>query len=491
MSGFLSPYRVLDLSDERGLRAGHMQAQLGADVVQLEPLSGSTARAMVPLADDAPTGDNSFYWSAWASGKRSLACDLLSSAGRALMQRLLVHADFLIESANPAQRQAWGILPEQVRGAHPALIHVSISAFGINGPKGDYAASDLTVWAAGGPLLPSRDGTRPPLRMSVPQSWQNAAADAACGAVIAHFARLQTGRGQHVDLSAQQSAALCTLSVSLAAQFGHANFAISGSAVAEKNVPGAKKELDLSGSGARTRRSKWQVKDGLVEMHIGIGPAGGRFANNLFRWLSSENACDKDIAAWDWTTLPQRLQSDELTDADLERARTQVARFFTGFTKEELLTKALEYRLLCAPIVTTQGLLNSRHLAERQFFQTVTEASGAALHAWWPVRPRRPGWGKVRLSRSRTRSCPARVTWSRVCALACFVTACIQRRQRLHRPSGRRHDPTLLERCSGWRGAGATGFPAVGVPAGGGRRCQPRLQRHPPQCRPCPRHGRT
>jgi crotonobetainyl-CoA:carnitine CoA-transferase CaiB-like acyl-CoA transferase len=380
MSGFLSPYRVLDLSDERGLLAGHMLAQLGADVIQVEPPRGSPARAVGPFADDAPQGENSLYWSAYAAGKRGLACDLDSEQGRALLRSLIERADFLIESADAQQRSARGNTPAQTLAINPALIHVSISAFGSDGPKADYAATDLTLWAAGGPLLPSRDGARPPLRMSAPQSWLNAAADAAGGALIAHFARLQSGRGQHVDVSAQQSAALCTLAVSLAAPVGHPDFAIPGSAAAEKNEEKEKKkkkELDLSGSGSRTRRSKWQVKDGLVEMHIGIGPAGGRFANNLFKWLASENACDADIASWDFIALPQRLLSDEITEEDMERARTNVADFFARFTKEELLEKAMEKRFLCAPIATTQDLLDSRQLHARNYFETVTEASGA------------------------------------------------------------------------------------------------------------------
>jgi transcriptional regulator of met regulon len=180
-----------------------------------------------------------------------------------------------------------------------------------------------------------------------------------------------------VDVSAQQSAALCTLAVSLAAQYGHANFSIPGTAAAEKKTPGAKKDLDLSGSGSRTRRSKWQVRDGLVEMHIDMGPAGGRFSNNQFRWMASEGGCDADIAGWDWVSVPQRILKDELSDDDLERARTQVGLFLARFTKEELLEKAIEHRLLCAPIATTQDLLDSRQLGARQFFQTVQEASGA------------------------------------------------------------------------------------------------------------------
>ena len=66
LSGLLSPYRVVDLSDERSLLAGQMLGRLGADVVQVEPLGGDTARACAPFDPALPDGDNSFYWSAWA-----------------------------------------------------------------------------------------------------------------------------------------------------------------------------------------------------------------------------------------------------------------------------------------------------------------------------------------------------------------------------------------------------------------------------------------
>lgn len=386
MAGFLSPYRVLDLTDERGLLAGHMFAQLGADVIHIEPLDGSSARAVGPFSDD-DRGARSFYWSAYASGKKGLACDLASEAGRELLQRLIQSADFLIESADAQQRAAWKITPTETAALNPALIHVSITAFGSHGPKADYAASDITIWAASGALLPSRDATtdvaRAPLRISAPQSWLSAAADAAGGALIAHFARLQSGRGQHVDVSAQQSAALCTMSASLAALVGHPNYTMSAAAAPIKKEgikkEGEKKELDLSGSGARTRRSKWQVKDGLVEMHLSIGPAAGRFTNNFFKWLASENACDADIATWDFVTLPQRMLDNEITEEDMERARGNVAQFFANFTKEELLEQAMKRRFLCAPIATTQDLLDSRQLAARQFYETVTEDSGATV----------------------------------------------------------------------------------------------------------------
>lgn len=370
-AGFLSPYRVLDLTDQRGLLAGRMLAQLGADVIQIEPPAGSPARAVGPFDDAAAPESRSLHWAAYAACKRGISCDLDKPQGRALFLRLLEKADFVIESETPGAMAARGLDHAQLRAVNPAIVHVSITPFGSTGLKAGWAASDLVLWAAGGPLLQTQEGDRPPLRISVAQAWLHAAADAAGGALVAHFARVRSGAGQHVDISVQQSVAQATLSSILSAAVGHENFTLR---VQPKNSSG--KTLDLSGSGARTRRSKWQVRDGLVEMHLAMGPAAGRFTNNFFAWMRDEGGCDDALAAWDWVTLPARIEADEITEQDLEDVRIRVGGFLANYTKAELAEAAMRRKMLLAPVATTEDLLNSPHHRERGFFQQVTDASG-------------------------------------------------------------------------------------------------------------------
>lgn len=373
-AGFLSPYRVLDLTDHRGLLAGRMLAQLGADVLQVEPPAGSPARGLAPLDAGAPAGQQSLYWAAYAAGKRGITCDLDSPRGQELFLRLAAKADFLIESERPGAMAARGLDHERLLAANPALIHVSITPFGSSGPKAQWADSELVLWAAGGPLLQAQDGDRPPLRISVPQAYLHAAGDAAGGALVAHFARLRSGRGQHVDISVQQSVAQATLSSILAAAVGHENFTLRPEPRSR-----TRKTLDLSGSGARTRRSKWPVRDGLVEMHLAMGPAAGRFTNNLFAWIHDEGGCDAALAAWDWVTLPARIEADEITEEDLERVRDLVGAFLAPRSKAELAEIAMRRKLLLAPVATTEDLAGSPHHAERGFFQTVEDAAGREM----------------------------------------------------------------------------------------------------------------
>ncbi|MES2258476.1 MAG: CoA transferase [Pseudomonadota bacterium] len=366
-NGWLAPYRVIDLSDERGLLAGHMLAQLGADVIQVEPPAGSRARQAAPFASIGGGAPQSMYWAAYAAGKRGATCDLQQPAGRELLHQLLTKADFLIESAEPGEMARLGLDHATLAERHPHLVHVSITAFGSDGPKANYHATDLTLWAAGGPLLPNRDANGTPLRLSVPQAWLHGAADGACGALIAHFARLASGRGQHVDISVQQSVAQATLSTILSAAVGHENHSVGGTPAG----PQAKKQLDLSGSGARTRRSKWKLADGLLEMHLAMGPAAGRYTNALFAWMLEEGACDTTTAAWDWVNIPKLIESGAVTDADMEAARAEVEQFLSTRSKAEMMENAVRRKLLMAPIAMMADLAISPHYAERGFFQQV------------------------------------------------------------------------------------------------------------------------
>jgi crotonobetainyl-CoA:carnitine CoA-transferase CaiB-like acyl-CoA transferase len=244
---------------------------------------------------------------------------------------------------------------------------VSITPFGSEGPKAHYADSELVVWASAGPLYPNRDQNGIPTRISVPQAYLHGAADAAGGALLALFARHSSGKGQHVEVSSQRSASLATLSVTLAAAVGHDNYQFPADAQSKK------KSLDLSGSGARTRRSKWQVLDGILELHLGLGPASGGSANKLFAWMREEGALPEEFADWDWITLPARLQSDEISDEQLDAARAAVGRFLSGYSKAQLLEVGMKRGILMAPAMTVEDLTRSEHLRSRGFFDVVLE----------------------------------------------------------------------------------------------------------------------
>lgn len=358
--GFLSPYRVLDLTDHRGLLAGRMLGQLGAEVVQVEPPGGSTARRVGPFTDDAAP-DNSLYWSAYASAKRGVTCDVDTTEGRDLLLQMAAKADFLLESATPGVMARRGLAWEDLRAVNPRLIHVSITPFGSTGPKAEWADSEIVLWAAGGALFPARDGDSPPLRISAPQAWLHAAADGAGGAMVAHFARLQTGRGQHVDISAQSSVAECTLSVVLAHPVGD---------------PRASPPPAGAPQPPRPARTSWETLDGKVEMALGVGAIGGGSTNALFAWMRAEGESDPRYDDWDWLQVLAKFQAGDIALEDLDGARVAIGRFFARRTTAELVRQALDRRILLTQIQTAATLLESEHFRGRGLFATVREQTG-------------------------------------------------------------------------------------------------------------------
>jgi crotonobetainyl-CoA:carnitine CoA-transferase CaiB-like acyl-CoA transferase len=369
-SGYLGPYRVLDLTDERGLLAGRLLADLGAEVIQVEPVSGSSARALSPRNS---AGD-SLVWEAYARNKKGVTCALDTAAGRHLFLRLVAVSDFVIDSAEPGRLEELGLSFERLAEVNPRVIQVSIHGFGAAGPKSGWAVSDLVLWAAGGALFPHRQLDRPPVRPSAPQAFLLASCDAACAALIAHFAREGSGAGTHVEVVAQQSVALTTLGRSLAYAVGD-----------EQDVPEAPVRpagtvvIDTSLSGCARGRSNWPVADGFMELHLAIGPAGGPWTNRFVRWLADQGAIDQDIAEMDWSTLPERLLSGEIDETFLERARAAVGAYLARHTKRQILDAALARRFIAAPILTTKDLAESPQLRDRDFWFEVTASSGKSL----------------------------------------------------------------------------------------------------------------
>src|SRR6516162_8183075 len=97
----LSPYRVLDLTTERGFLCGQILGDLGADVIKIEPPGGSSARQLAPFFEDRADPNRSIYWWAYNRNKRSITLNLETDQGRALFHRLVAGARFLIESYDP------------------------------------------------------------------------------------------------------------------------------------------------------------------------------------------------------------------------------------------------------------------------------------------------------------------------------------------------------------------------------------------------------
>src|SRR5262249_16218308 len=157
---------------------------------------GSSARRFGPFYEDREEPERSLFWWAFNRNKRGVTLDLEREEGKAIFRDLVRRADFLVESSGPAAPPNLGLRSHALAALNPKLIHVAISAFGEDGPKAGYAAADVILMAAGGPLLLTGDDDRASVRLSaVPQAYLHAAADAAVGALVAHHERVRSGLG--------------------------------------------------------------------------------------------------------------------------------------------------------------------------------------------------------------------------------------------------------------------------------------------------------
>ncbi|MEW6269907.1 MAG: CoA transferase, partial [Thermodesulfobacteriota bacterium] len=201
----LDGYRVLDLTDEKGFLCGRILAELGADVIKVEPPGGDPVRHRPPwiAAGDVPEPERSIPWLAYNASKRGVTLDVTSPAGRELLDRLCAGADALIESYDADALAAARVDYATLSAAHPRLVVCSISPFGRSGPYAGWRGSDLTVTAMGGNMALTGDPDRAPLRCTMPASYYHGGAEAAAGLLVALYARQALGRGQHVDVSLQ------------------------------------------------------------------------------------------------------------------------------------------------------------------------------------------------------------------------------------------------------------------------------------------------
>ena len=352
----LSPYRVLDLTSARAQLCGQMLGDLGADVVQIEPPGGSPVRRQGPFVDDVPHPDRSLAWWAVSRNKRGITLDLDTGRGQEILRGLAARADFLIESETPGVQAGRGLDYATLAALNPKLVYVSITPFGQDGPKSRWADGDLVLMAAGGPLLLTGDADRAPLRVSVPQAYAHASAEAAGAALIANHERQRSGRGQHVDVSAQQAVTLATQSYLLSSAVG---------------FPDSRRVAGGAGLGPLTLRFVFPAADGHVSITFLFGSSVGPFTRRLMRWIADEGGCDAATRDKDWIRFFDLMLTGDESFSELTRVQEVVAAFTRTKTKAELLEAALAHDLLIAPVATTREVVESVQLATRDYWQTV------------------------------------------------------------------------------------------------------------------------
>lgn len=202
MNGLLDGVRVIDLSRVlAGPYAGQVLAEMGADVIKVEPPEGDMARGIGPFVDG-----RSLYFSSLNTGKRGIVLDLTTEDGSAALDALLETADIVIENYRPAAVKKLGLEPADLLARHPRLVVVTISGYARGSARSADGSFDLIAQAESGIMSVTGEEGGAPVRAGVAISDLAAGLWAALGGVAAYAGRLRDGRGRHVEVPLLDSA---------------------------------------------------------------------------------------------------------------------------------------------------------------------------------------------------------------------------------------------------------------------------------------------
>src|SRR5262245_49354530 len=144
----LAHLRVVDLTDLRGALAGRLLADLGAEVIKVEPPGGDPGRWRPPFAGGVAAPDRSLPFLYRNANKRGAVIDLDETRGWRRFVDLCEQADILVENVSNPERQRYHLTPAEIGDRHPHLIHVAIADFGLSGPRAQWRAEPLPAFAA-------------------------------------------------------------------------------------------------------------------------------------------------------------------------------------------------------------------------------------------------------------------------------------------------------------------------------------------------------
>jgi len=352
VTGNLDGVRVLDLTAEAGFLAGMLLAQLGADVIKVEPPQGDPARRRGPFVGGVGDPERSLLWLALNTSKRGITLALDTQAGRDLFLRLCDRADVVIDTAGAGSKTslpAHGIEYERLTESHPKLVVCVISPFGLQGPYSTYRGSDLSAVALGGNLYPTGNPDRPPVRCALPVSHYHGSLEAAAAVTFALYGRELSGKGQMVDVSLQE--VMCMPNMTTPTQFPFTGFKGGRVGAGFRSPKAAFREL-------------WPCKDGYVSFALRGGPARIPGIVALIRYMDENGMAPAVLKERDWN----KYNHNTITQPEVDAIEVALSSFFRSKTMTELFAAACERNLMLAPAHTAQQVVESRQAAARAAF---------------------------------------------------------------------------------------------------------------------------
>jgi crotonobetainyl-CoA:carnitine CoA-transferase CaiB-like acyl-CoA transferase len=335
-SPLLSGHRVLDVAGPLGFHCTKLLADMGADVVKVEPPGGDPARRLPPFKNDLPHPERSLYFLHYNTNKRGITLNLESREGRGIFRELARRADVAVETFPPGRLEELGLGYEALRGLNPRLVMASLTPFGQSGPWRDYKATDIAGLALSNLMVLTGEPGEAPVQGPGEVAYGMASTYAAFGIAVALYHRMESGRGQHIEVSMHECAA-------------H----IAGYFIPNYSYGKVKPYRTSRKGDVVDLYDAYECKNGYVRL----------FIIPVEQWRRLV----------DWMGRPELVADPLFEDFEYRRHNTDlihgvIADFCRRHTKEELYDEGQRRRISITPINTVKEFMESPHTRARGIF---------------------------------------------------------------------------------------------------------------------------
>jgi crotonobetainyl-CoA:carnitine CoA-transferase CaiB-like acyl-CoA transferase len=318
---------------------GKLMADMGAEVIKVEkPGLGDDARRREPFAGDTPGIERSGLFAYCNINKKSVTLNVRTATGRVIFKDLIKESDILLENNSPRLMEELDLTYEVLEKVNPGLIMTSITPFGQSGPYRDYKAYELTTYQGCGygyiSTATFQEPVLPPIKAGGRQSEFAAAQAAAVASMSALLARDEMGEGQQIDLSIFELMA------------GQNESAIQHWAFAENELGGVMHPI-------LEPICPLPCKDGWIFLMCVEDHQYDKFIEMMGhpKWADNE------------------LFKDRFSRADhIDALWPLLSEWTEQHTREEVFTMAQAAHVPVGPAYTSEDVVNSSHLAERNYF---------------------------------------------------------------------------------------------------------------------------
>lgn len=351
--GAFGDLRVLEVGDAYGQWAAKLLADLGADVIKVEPPDGSDERRVGPFYEDVPDRNGSLAFWHCNTSKRGITLNLETEDGKNMLRRLIASVDVLIESYAPGYLPSLGLGYEELKQLNRRLIVCSVTPFGQTGPWRNYLSSDLLQLGADGLMVLSgydeadvRDA--PPIAPTGGQAYLVGGMYAGIAVAAALCQRDATGEGQYLDVSTH---AACSLT-----DYDHMHRYVSLKQV-------GKRQTGRGASIRLTQKNQFRCKDGAYLTFLWSNDMTPDHLAILAYWMD-EYGLAQDL-------LDEGYQDEEAIAANSDHITEVIRQFLTCVDGEEAYHRLQERGFAAGTVRTVEDIVQDPHWADRCFLVSV------------------------------------------------------------------------------------------------------------------------